>query len=491
MPTLSMLDRASLLEFMGLQQNIVNIALAFDKGDAPSVDEMRGVVRTLASKFERLRSVPEADARGTVTFRDMADFEAALGKIVYTISEPEDARQRLENLKLETMETTVEGVEVPLWRVVLLPPTTWVLRIDHALGDGLSLVGVLLHIGTDAASGEPLKLRDLSPLMRRVEEAGEWAGWMRKLRLVVWPPLLVRTLATMTRGGRMPPHKPMPLMRREGEPGPHGETIPAESYCTVYCADVPVALLRQLARSPKLSSVSGITVSVNDVIFALFSDTISRYVESINFELEPAAQEVFYVALPIGNPLPPSLYGHETEGLCNGMFPCIVELPLSTGLSAANRLRKVHAELQVVKRTDVSALASMILSAVGRFTSPRDLMREAGNGLNRSVAVISNVPGPQRAVAIAGHRVRRIEAVVPHPFAIVQAVSYDGLLTFNIQLDSRTSKQPENVLPAWEGALRGLILSLLPVAEASVALEQAQVCAKANPGAVYAKGTAR
>jgi hypothetical protein len=54
------------------------------------------------------------------------------------------------------------------------------------------------------------------------------------------------------------------------------------------------------------------------------------------------------------------------------------------------------------------------------------------------------------------YNIKKMQIVMPHPVSIVQAISYDGNLYFNITLDLRSAKDPWFLRTAFTDAVKSV-----------------------------------
>jgi hypothetical protein len=54
------------------------------------------------------------------------------------------------------------------------------------------------------------------------------------------------------------------------------------------------------------------------------------------------------------------------------------------------------------------------------------------------------------------YKIKKMQIVMPHPVSIVQVISYDGNLYFNITLDLRSAKDPWFLRTAFTDAVKSV-----------------------------------
>jgi WS/DGAT/MGAT family acyltransferase len=128
----------------------------------------------------------------------------------------------------------------------------------------------------------------------------------------------------------------------------------------------------------------------------------------------------------------------------NRVSAMFADLPVSVA-DPVERLAQVRAQMQDLKESH-QAVAGSTLTSLGGF-APSMLLALAGRVATRAPqrsvnTVTTNVPGPQRAIYLASHRMLEYFPFVPlggHVRIGVAIVSYDGALNFGVTGDYETA----------------------------------------------------
>lgn len=242
-------NRPLLEEVSGMKQNVINVLLLVD--GSPTRADFVNMMTTLADKFERMHSTPHFDANGVCTWLPIKDLAGAIDKAVMVDSEYNenntDEQRILQRAHTHIGEILTAGDgsnSLPLFRCILLSPTTVLIRIDHCICDGLSAVTLLKEVGVKTSSNTPLSLSDLSPILRAIEKAGDMYITFSPLKLL-WPPNLIRAVLLLASCLSYPNAYPNPLRPL---PEHAGKVIPSQYYGTVYFPSMPVALFKDIAK---------------------------------------------------------------------------------------------------------------------------------------------------------------------------------------------------------------------------------------------------
>lgn len=242
-------NRPLLKEVSGMKQNVINVLLSVD--GSPTRADLVNMMTTLADKFERMHSIPYVDENGVCTWLPIQDLTGAIDKAViidsqYNENGADEQRilQRAHTHIGEILTAGEDSLPLPLWRSILLSPTTVLIRIDHCICDGLSAVTLLKDIGAKTSSNTPLSLSDLSPILSAIEKAGDMYIALAPLKLL-WPPNLIRAVSLLVSCLSHPNAYPNPLRPL---PEHAGKVIPNKYYGTVYFPTMPVALFKDIAK---------------------------------------------------------------------------------------------------------------------------------------------------------------------------------------------------------------------------------------------------
>jgi len=146
----------------------------------------------------------------------------------------------------------------------------------------------------------------------------------------------------------------------------------------------------------------------------------------------------------------------------NKVSAMFAELPVSEADPVA-RLARVRVQMEGLKERH-QAVAGSTLTSLGGF-APSMLLALAGRVATRTPqhsvnTVTTNVPGPQRAIYLAGHRMLEYFPFVPlggHVRIGVAIVSYDGALNFGVTGDYETAPDIEVLCDGIEAGIAELL----------------------------------
>ena len=351
----------------------------------------------------------------------------------------------------------------PLWEMHLVDTSiggqALVTRIHHSIADGIALVGVLLSMADDSPQPLPRSTRKTA----RNDEAHDpfWFGiwrpatdamlngirlstnlWAKYVGLVANPlqALEYSRLGTAIAGeigklALMPDDSPT---RFKGKPG--------TSKRVAWSA--PISL-------PEVKAVGRVLgCSVNDMLLSAAAGALRGYLA----DKGDAVEGVEIRAL-----VPVNLRRPQDQGQLGNRFG-LVALELPVGIE--NPLARLYAtrdRMLALKDSMQAPLTLAILGAVGM--APKIAQAKVLDLLaSKATAVMTNVPGPQQALYVAGARLRQPLFWVPQSGDIgmgVSILSYDNRVQFGLITDKGLVPDPEQVVARFASEFEKLLMLVL------------------------------
>lgn len=178
--------------------------------------------------------------------------------------------------------------------------------------------------------------------------------------------------------------------------------------------------------------------TVNDVLLALVSQALTRYLEEKDALVDEIAWMVPISLLPFDANLP--------EGLGNHFSLVFLPMPLGSG-STEKAVAAMRTRMLRIKNSLEPAVTFGVQWMVAE--SPKALAFRLTNLFaNKGVGVLTNVPGPQTPMTFAGAPVAGTLGWVPtsgnQPLGMA-IFSYDGTVSIGIAGDSRLVPDPERI----------------------------------------------
>jgi len=370
-------------------------------------------------------------------------------------------------------------------------------RIHHAIGDGNALIGVALSL-TDARPDAPAVRRkprrattrgDSSlgfPLQTIVGLASGAAG-------IVGSGLGLSAEALQAAfGAAAHPTKAAEALRE-------GTGIAAElAYLLLMPSDSPtrfkgkpsgnkrVAWTDPIAL-PEVKAVShALGCSVNDMLVAAVTGALNGYLRERG---DPTEGVEVRALVPI------DLRKPESDPELGNRFG-VVALELPVGLdSPLARLQEVHRRMEALKQSKEPMVTLGLLSALGNL--PQAMQDKVFDLLlSRASAVVTNVPGPQQPLYLAGSELKQFMFWVPRPHDIgmgVSILSFNGQVQFGLITDAAMVPDPHAVVarfkPEFEQLLYFVLLEPQEPAEPESRTKRPRSRAGTKPAARQSRAT--
>eukprot|EP00924_Labyrinthula_sp_SR-Ha-C_P006554 snap_masked-scaffold_38-processed-gene-1.32-mRNA-1 protein AED:1.00 eAED:1.00 QI:0/0/0/0/1/1/2/0/486 len=439
----SYLTRA-LYDYMGAKKQ-VPVKGAWIVDHNPGLEELKKVLSERLLKIGRFKSVFQSTSFGG-HFREVSDEDIDWK---YHLSIPAEFEESTASEQilfsfsegLFAEESTAFTVEKPLWRMFLIPKidrngetkAALVSVTNHALGDGVSTVGVLLKIVDNPPFDPSLPIKD-------VLNKGNNGLQKRKKKPQV--SFLDRTLVKFT--------------------GVWSALTVAfggyDSKSTLTKAD-DTKIGRKLIGRSKTSSLvemkkmknlfAAYEVSVNDVVLTILSMAMRSYFESTGeYKKNFTARGNFPVSLR--SPKDPLLKnGNPSNRFMPFAFRFIMDYQ-----DPFDCLFKVKKQLDLAKISPQLPLMYK-MTGVAYKIIPKSITSKLLLRMNsKATSMLSNVAGPSEALRIANVEVEDLMFALNSPVLL-----YFGILTYcekvnlSLTIDERLGVEPKKLLERWDEQL--------------------------------------
>lgn len=363
---------------------------------------------------------------GRYYWQDDPEFDIARHIILAPVLE-EDAAALDDKEKLQTYMGGVASTPLPddrpLWQVQVIPQfgddgSALIVRTHHVLGDGIAMVQVLFE------------LMDSGPEEGRVVPAVVDRGGK--------PPnkLLLGAHASLAGPGILA----RKMLWRPDRSEVHGPSLGGE---------------KRVAWTPpiELEMIKGIKdrfgATVNDVLVACVAGAFRNYGLSRGENLDQ-----LQVSMPV------NVRSRADKLTMDNKFAAVL-LSLPVGVDdAVRRIAETKARMDRLKRS-VEPVATFGIVNVMLKTLPFSWSAGLIDFFaNKCTCVLSNVPGPQKPLYMAGRRLRAMLFWVPQRATVgvgVSILSFDGSLRMGVLADTRLIPDPTALVTAFEEEVNGLI----------------------------------
>ncbi len=446
---------------MDRPQNLMMICgvLLFRKRIA--LPRLRKVIAERFVVFRRFRERP-AEIAGVAFWETDPQFDVARHVVPATLP-GEGGRAQLQEFVSGLAAMPLDPAH-PRWQFHLVERygegSAVVARIHHSYADGIALVRVMLSM-TDAAPDGPPAMpfaprgrrpaREDDPLASLLAPLSGVLGSARKFGAALvakgaqlWSePAQAVALASegtaftaeIAKLALMPTDSPT---RFKGVPG--------VAKRVAWTDPLPLADVKTIGRA--------LGASVNDVLLSCVAGALRGYL----VEKGDATADVMLRAL-----VPVNLRPMDKAYKLGNQFGLVfLDLPIGIDNPVA-RLYAVRANMNALKGSCQPVLALGLLAAMG--SGPRALQEVLLQSLARNAtSVMTNVPGPQQPLYLAGAPIDSLMFWVPQSGNIgvgVSIISYDGAVQFGIVTDAGLCPDPDHVANRFASEFDKLLLTTL------------------------------
>jgi WS/DGAT/MGAT family acyltransferase len=369
----------------------------------------------------------------------------------------------------------------PLWQFLLIENyqggSALVTRIHHCYADGIALISVMLSLtgeSPEASLTKPKKSdkrpRDEMDFWTSVTKpmASVMSGAMKLTRGIVEQGLeIAKDPASMrefaTKGVELAEElRKIAMMQPDTQTRYKG--LLGRQKRVAWCDPLPLAEVKVIGKA--------LGASVNDVLLSTAAGALRDYLERHG---DPTDGVELRAVVPVN--LRPV---EKASELGNQFGLVFVELPVGVD-DPLERVELVRTRMSALKGSSQPIVAFVLLSAVG--LGPKILQDQIGALIGRNAtAVMTNVPGPQKPLYLAGTEIDELDFWVPQSGGIGMGVSiltYNGKVQFGLITDAGLVPDPHNVIDRFADEFEKLVMLTLmgpygdDFAEHQAALEKA------------------
>jgi diacylglycerol O-acyltransferase len=148
----------------------------------------------------------------------------------------------------------------------------------------------------------------------------------------------------------------------------------------------------------------------------------------------------------------------SVETLGNEFGLVFLELPV-TARTPDERIERLHARMQALKASNDALVTYGVLWLLGRLPAAIEQRINAFFTAKASL-VLTSVPGPRRALHLAGRRIEHVMFWVPHPASLglgVSILTYAGEVVVGVRADAAVMKDPARLVRLFEAELRAVV----------------------------------
>lgn len=443
------------LDYVRLLETIEQRFLSFRRFRQKAVDGPGGAYWVLDEDFDINDHVRRTALPGAA---DQAELEILVSQLAST---PLDSSRPL--WQFHVVENYVDGPAV-------------IVRIHHCIADGIALVQVFLSLTDPSRAGRPSARKPDTWKKRRADES------MVFRRLL--DPAREGLDFAMHLGQRLIKEGSKVLQNPAvaGDYAIEAGEIVRELAHSLTLQDDPVTrfkgrlgVRKQVAWAEPLplAEVKGVSkafgCTVNDVLISAVTGALRQYM--IAEGDDPEDLQDIRVTVPVN--LRPLEHAQE---LGNHFGLVFLSLPLSAA-NPLDRLYAVNTRMNELKSSKQAAVTLGFLAALGM--GPSAVQKPVLDMLShKATAVLTNVPGPQQPIYLAGSQMKEMMFWVPQNGSVglgVSILSYNGKVFFGLIADRRLVADPSAIISRFSQEFEKLLyLGLMLPLDGRPSLESAE-----------------
>ena len=438
---------AHTVDFERLVDTVAMRFLSFPRFRHKAVTTTRGSFWELDEDFDILSHVRRAALPGKADKYELQEFVSELA------SSPLDQSKPLWQFHL--VENYVGGPVL-------------VNRIHHCYADGIALIQVLLSLTDPTPEPRPSAKSTHTWKARRVAESNIFKRFMEPAREGIegaWQ--LSQKIIEEALGMLRDPDQVSLYAHQASE-------ITEELATALLLSDDPktrfrgrLGVRKRVAWTPPLPFAEvkavgkALGCTVNDVLIASAAGALNAYMRSCGDD--PAGVEI-RATVPVNlRPL------EHAKDLGNHFGLVFLNLPVGEN-NPLKRLLQVHQNMTELKNSKQAAVAFGLLAALGM--GPSQLQKPMLEMMSRKAStVLTNVPGPQQSLYIAGTEIAEMMFWVPQNGSIgmgISILSYAGQVYMGMITDRRLVPDPEAITERFQSEFENLLYLALQLPEGDI-----------------------
>jgi WS/DGAT/MGAT family acyltransferase len=440
------------------------------------VERLRGLLLSHLCAYREFRSRVVMDPSGA--WWEEADFDIDHHLVRIALPGAADTHE-LQRLAGQLASQALDATK-PLWQMHLVEnyraapdaaaTHALIVRIHHCIADGIALIGVLLSMttteadaelsapragrhaggGADASSLESMLRPFTAATVRALDTAGEWAarGLQMSQAMIEEPNRAAESAAQAARMAAQFGQDAAALALMASDTTTSLKGKPVGTKVVAWNHPLPLAEVKAIGKA--------IGCSVNDVLLACVAGAFRRYLLERGDALDNAEMRAMVPVNLRG------AAGGAPKSLGNkfGLVPLLLPIGID---DPVERVFEVQRRMNALKGGYMPVLAMAILGATG--LAPRFVQRQVLDMLaKKATAVMTNVPGPQQALYMAGARLAQMMFWVPQSGDIgvgVSILSYNSGVQFGLITDKRLCADPQAIIDRFAPEFEALVHELL------------------------------
>ncbi len=443
--------------------------LMFDK--PLDTQRFRHIIQTRLLSYSRFRSRVVHDMTGSAWWNEQ-EIDLDHHILHYRLKPAERSNKTLLEQLVSQLSATPLHPDRPLWQIHLVDNCIGedgkvrqaaIIRIHHCIADGMALVGVLLSMfdtTPNAAEREAPKpsvtldednpwLHLIQPVTKSTITAINLSAslWTKYMWMLADSNKLVGRLSDMGNKASRLTLDAIKLMAMPDDSRTRLKGKPKGTKHVAWSEPLPLNEIKVIGKA-----LGG---SINDVLMSSVAGAIGAYLRSKGDQV-PGNTDLRAMV-----PVNLRKAGNEQKlGNAFGLVPLVLPIGIEDPIERLNEVRRRMDEL----KGGYQALVAMaVLGVLG--ATPKQMQNEVQNYFaKKATAVMSNVPGPQAPLYLAGSQLDQIMFWVPQSGDIgvgVSILSYNGGVQFGLVTDHAIADDPHEIIRRFAPEFEKLVLLAL------------------------------
>lgn len=338
-----------------------------------------------------------------------------------------------------------------------------IIRIHHCIADGVALVGVFMSM-FDKRVDEPDHV--VPPRVAAAAEENPWEQIMLPVTAAsikaidLSSSMFIKSMTLMTDFDKLPGQistlghtagqlamDAVKLTTMEEDSHTRLKGKPNGKKHVSWSEPLPLAEVKAISKA--------FGCSINDVLMASVAGALRAYLHSKGDRIAHDCNVRVMVPVNLRK-----ASRQQKLGNAFGLVPLVLPVGLEDPVA---RLYEVRHRMNELKGSYTALVAMSVLGVLG--ATPKQVQNEIQNYFARkATAVMSNVPGPQQPLFIAGSQLDQCMFWVPQSGDIgigVSILSYNGGVQFGIVTDDALVKDPDNIINRFAPEFEKLVMMAL------------------------------
>lgn len=326
----------------------------------------------------------------------------------------------------------------PLWQITYFPKLSdgralMLTNISHLIGDGVSQVEVLLRVMDEDKEKPEAKHTDATPKKRKIKNP---YGPLNKVRIFFGGVFGALTSAMAK------PDMAGPLMRED-------VTVASTQKKNAMTEQIDIAKVKEIK-----NKYAGATI--NDVLVALLTLTLNAYLREVEggeafLKKKGKVRASFPINIRKRGAKTTFRDGSPNNDIALGM----IRFPLNVK-SRTQTVYTVKKQLDKIKLSPLPFVQLKLANTLLKILSPKAAAQLFADAGNQTTAMLSNVPGPQKAAYIKGNKVQDLQfGLYSSNGLYLGIISYDGKVSCRMTMDEQLGN-PEDLAKHWKSEFDAL-----------------------------------